>query len=64
MDKKARMIQLCNHMVNGGKVVVKDKHDFTVKESSINGIFDDYTVTLSDTIHSEYSINEVTIKPL
>lgn len=64
MDKKARMIELCNHMFNGGKVVVKDKYDHTVKESRISALYSDYTVTLPDTVHSEYSIKDITIKPL
>lgn len=54
------MRKLLELMLAGGKVVVKDKHDNTVKESQIIAIYSDCTVTLSDTVHSDYSINDVT----
>jgi hypothetical protein len=60
-----RMMLLCVVMVTGGKVVVKDKHDNTVKQSIISTIYADRTITLPDCIHSEYGIFDVTIiKPL
>ncbi len=62
--QKSTLILVAQHMLNDGKVLVKDKHDNTIKESSILGFFSDYTVTLSDTIHSDYSINDITIIPL
>ena len=62
-DKKARLQAVCNHFVNGGKVVVKDT-DGTVKESAITAVYADYTVTLSDCIESEWSIFKITLIPI
>lgn len=56
-----RMHQLLDTMLTGGKVVVKDKFDHTIKESSICSIYADNTVTLPDTVNTEYNIFEVTI---
>ncbi len=55
------MTLLFQAMINGGKVVVKDKADNTVKESRISAIYVDRTVTLPDCIHSDNSIFDVTI---
>lgn len=59
-----RMMVLCAHMVNGGKVVVKDKADNTIKESAIIAIYADHTVVLPDCINATYGIYDVTIKQL
>jgi|GEM_PF-4289604 len=64
MDKNIKTMLLCAHMLAGGKVVVKDKYDHTVKESRISAVYADYTITLPDTVHSDYSIKDVTIVPL
>ena len=62
--KKEKALKLCDHMLDDGKVVVKDKHDNTVKESRITAVYADYTVTLPDTVHSDYCIGDVTIIPI
>ena len=62
--QKSKLIQSLQHMINDGKVLIKDKADNTIKESSIFGIYANYTVSLSDTIHSKYSIDDITIIPL
>lgn len=59
-----RMMVLCAHMVSGGKVLVKDKHDHTIKQSTISVIYADHTVELPDCIETIYGIFDVTIKPL
>lgn len=64
MDKNIKTMLLCAHMLAGGKVMVKDKHDHTVKESRITALYSDFTITLSDTVHSDYKIKDVTILPL
>jgi len=52
-------------MATGGKVLIKDQADFTIKQSTINAIYADHTVSLPDCIHAEYSIFDVTIiRPL
>lgn len=61
MDKKTKMRQLLEVLLSNKKVVVKDKYDNTIKESRITALYADYTVTLSDTVHSDYSIKDVTI---
>jgi hypothetical protein len=58
------MQEVFNHMLAGGKVVVKDKYDGIIKESSITAVYSDHTVTLSNTVNSDYSIFDVTLKPL
>ena len=61
--KKARLQEVCNHFIAGGKVVVKDI-DGTVKESAITAVYADYTVTLCDCIESEWSIFKITLIPI
>lgn len=61
MDKKAKMRELLEVMLSNKKVTVMDKHDHKVKESSISAIYCDYTVILSDTVHSDYKIKDVSI---
>jgi hypothetical protein len=56
-----RMMLLCTTMVTGGKVLVKDKADNTIKQSTITAIYSDRTVGLPDCIHCEYGIFDVTI---
>lgn len=58
-----RALQLTKHMMNKGKVVVKDKADNTIKESRITAVYADNTVVLCDCIHTEYSFWDVTIVP-
>ncbi len=62
--QKRKVMALCRHMLNDGKVLVKDKFDYTVKQSNITALSADYTVTLSDTVHREYSVDNVTIIPI
>ena len=63
-QQKTRLVSVAQHMVNGGKVYVTDKHDNVLKESAITAVYSDYTVTLSDTVHIDYSIKQITIIPL
>lgn len=51
-------------MLAGGKVLVKDRYDNTVKESRITAVYSDCTITLSDTVHSDYRVKDVTIVPI
>lgn len=62
--KKEKALKLCAHMLDGGKVVVKDKHDNTIKESEIFCVECDYNVILRNTIWPEYSVMDVTIIPI
>lgn len=63
-EKEDRMMELCRHMIKRGKVVVKDKADKTVKESTITAVYCDGTVTLPDCIHCDYDVFDVTIIPV
>jgi hypothetical protein len=64
-QKQNRMMLLCATMATGGKVVVKDKFDNTIKESTITAIYADHTVELPDCIETIYNIFDVTIiRPL
>lgn len=63
MRTKKKALQICKHMMAGGKVLVKDKHDHVVKESSIVAVYSDETAILGDTIHCEYKIKDLTIIP-
>lgn len=63
-DTQQKAEALFLHMRAGGKVLVKDKHDFTIKESIIFAIYAEYEVELDDTVHRNYSVNDVTIIPL
>ena len=58
-----RMTEVFNHMLAGGKVVVKDRYDGVVKESRITAVYSDNTVTLCDTVSSDYGIFDITLKP-
>jgi hypothetical protein len=58
-----RMLEVFHHMLIGGKVIVKDSYDNTVKESSITAVYSDRMVTLCDTISSDYGIFDITLKP-
>jgi hypothetical protein len=49
---QARMLEQFQHMQRSGKVAVKNKADFTVKESVLTGLYIDYTVVLLDGLHS------------
>lgn len=62
--QKSKLVAVSRHMADGGKVLIKDAYDNTVKQSDIVAIYSDYTIVLADTFHSEYSIDDVTIIPL
>ena len=62
--KKEKALKLCDHLLAGGKVLVKDSFDKTIKQSRIHSVNPDYTVTLVDTIDRHYSSLDVTIIPL
>lgn len=62
--KKEKALKLCDHLLAGGKVLVKDKSDNTIKESRIYSVNPDYSVTLEDTVHKDYSSLDVTIIPI
>jgi hypothetical protein len=51
-------------MLAGGKVIVKDKFDYTVKESAIESIKADGTVVLADTMIKDYNFEDLTLIPL
>jgi len=61
---RAHAVALKRHQAAGGKVLVKDKHDKTIKQSTIAVIYSDYTVSLDDTVHSDYKVMDLTIIPL
>jgi hypothetical protein len=68
MEKEKRnprlsIIEISLHMAMGGKVKVKDKHDGQYKKSSITAVYSDRTVTLCDTVHSDYKISELKLIP-
>ena len=64
MFRTTSLMLLCAHMLSGGKVVVKDKHDHTVKESTITAVYANFTVKLADTVLTDYDIAHVTLIPL
>jgi len=61
---KERLQEVCNHFVKDGKALIKDKADGVVKESRITAVYSDNTVVLSDCIHCEYGIFNITLIPL
>jgi hypothetical protein len=68
MEKEKRnprlsIIEISLHMAMGGKVKVKDKYDGQYKQSRITAVYSDRTVTLCDTVHSDYKISEIKLLP-
>lgn len=58
------MRQLLNHMLNGGKVEVKDEKDNVIKQSCIVALYSDYTIILGETIVSDYKISKDKLIPI